>query len=690
MSDHADKPSKQRPIPRLADLQVVRFIGEALRAGERAIFITGRGQVSTRVPEAALAACASASARALHIGPPLPEPPELQEMIGAAVEIAGGRDMTPQAMARLLLLADPRPTVILAIDDAHTLSHRSLCYLTLMTELLASDAPILQIVLAAGPALLDSLAQPEFETFRNKLCRPGFETFQTLRAGRANGAFSGLRKPVRDLPATGLARVQHADPMAAPPQGHGIAPLAGYAAEGVAALGCLAAIGYFAFSAFIAGPAPPPIPSLNSPAPQRFLAPSGPPKSLAQLAPRQTEGAIDLVIDDAVDSVANGSVELASTLLERIAKLEASASPEGLKLIIALPERVAARASAAAAAGRFDEARRLEQVYRLAYSAIGRPDLLTASNQRSFQSPLTATPGAAGASAIGGPAQQGDVAERPAIPPGGSALSAEQRDAAGDGDGAAPSPNKAAPSPPSVAPDQNVDAARPAAPAEAAATAPHIALSAERLGSARDGDRSALSGNPAAPAPASAAPDQNVDTARPAIVTEAAVTAPPIALSAERLGAAGDGDRAALPPNAAAPAPPSATLDQNVDAAAPAMLAKAERTAPDHSNARLTAGLPTLAPVRVVLNVARDDGSRARRSVDIQRALAVAGLEVSDLVPVDARQPGPSIGYYFQSDRNAAAEVSHLLQPLLGAVDPVALRMRGSIPAPGTIEIALP
>ena len=120
------------------------------------------------------------------------------------------------------------------------------------------------------------------------------------------------------------------------------------------------------------------------------------------------------------------------------------------------------------------------------------------------------------------------------------------------------------------------------------------------------------------------------------------------------------------------------------------MLAKAEPTAPEHPNGRVTAGLPALAPVRVVLNVARDDGSRARRSVDIQRALATAGLEVSDLVPVDARQPGPSIGYYFQSDRNAAAEVSHLLQPLLGAVDPVALRMRGSIPEPGTIEIALP
>ena len=145
-----------------------------------------------------------------------------------------------------------------------------------------------------------------------------------------------------------------------------------------------------------------------------------------------------------------------------------------------------------------------------------------------------------------------------------------------------------------------------------------------------------------------------------------------------------------MSPNAAAPAPPIAAPDQNVDVAPPAILAKAAPTAPDGAAAGVVAGLPTLAPVRVILNVARDDSGRARRSAEIQRALAAAGLEVSDLVPVDAQQPGPSIGYYFQSDRNAAAEVSHLLEPLLGAVDPVVLPKRGSIPEPGTIEVAIP
>ena len=346
-----------------------------------------------RVPEAALAACAGASARTLHIGPPLPEPPELQEMIGAAVEIAGGREMTPQAMARLLLFADPRPAVVLAIDEAHTLSHRSLSYLTLMTELLAPDAPILQIVLAAEPALLDTLAQPEFEKFRNRLCRPGFETFQTLHDGRATGAFTGLRKPAHGRATAGPALVQYhyTDPPS--PRGHGIARAAVYAAGGVVAMGCLIAMGYIAFSAFT-GPTLPPIPLPNS--------------------------------------------------------------------------------------------------------------------------------------------------------------AAEQLGAEGNGDRAALSPNAAAPAPPIAAPDQNVDAAPPAILAKAAPTAPDgaAALSAEQLGAAGNGDRAALSPN-VAPTHPSAAPDQNVAAAPPAILAKAAPTAPDgaAAASPEQLGAAGNGGRAVLSPN---------------------------------------------------------------------------------------------------------------------------------------------
>jgi WD40 repeat protein len=119
-------------------------------------------------------------------------------------------------------------------------------------------------------------------------------------------------------------------------------------------------------------------------------------------------------------------------------------------------------------------------------------------------------------------------------------------------------------------------------------------------------------------------------------------------------------------------------------------VATAHEEAPSQVPGATELKLPTLAPVRVVLNVARDDVGHHRRAADIRQALAAAGLEVADHVPVDARRPGLSIGYYFQSDRNAAAEVSHLLEPLLGAVELAPIRKRESIPEPGTIEIAIP
>ena len=683
MSDRADKPLGQRPIARLSELQTAQFISDALRAGRRAILVTGRGQVSMRVPEEALTACGGTSARALHIGPPLPEPPELQEMIGAAIGVAGGREMTPQAMAQLLRLADPRPSVILAIDDAHTLSHRSLGYLTQMTELLASESPILQIVLAARPSLLDTLAQPEFEGLRNRLSRPLFETIQALRGKRTDGALLGLRKPTYDRATARLAHLQNGGPAALSRRGRRIARLWVRAAVGLVAMSGLAAIGYIALPAFI-DPTLPSIPSLNPDAPQRFLAPSGLSQSLAQLSPREIDDAIDPLIDETADAVASGSVELTTTLLKRIVNLASSASPE-LKLMPALEDRLAARMAAAASAGRIDEARRLEQVFRLAYSAIGRLDL-AASNQRPVQSPRTAIPGASGANRIDGPAQQREVAQRPGFPPSGSAVSAEHPGAAGNGGRAALSPSAAFLAPPSAAPEQNVDGVPPGIVAEAPPPDGPSTLSAEHPGAAGNGDRAALSPSAAFLAPPSAAPEQNVDGVPPGIVAEAPPPDSPSTLSAEHPGAAGNGDRAALSPSAAFLAPPSAAPEQNVDGAPPAIVAEAAPIAPADRKTRVVTGLPTLAPVRVVLNVARGDEGHA---ADIQHALVAAGVQ-TDLVPVDARRPTPSIGYYFQSDRNAAAGVSHLLTPLLGAVDPVALRIGGSIPEPGTIEIAIP
>jgi hypothetical protein len=178
-----------------------------------------------------------------------------------------------------------------------------------------------------------------------------------------------------------------------------------------------------------------------------------------------------------VDAVARGSFGLGSEggvlpLLERITTLRASASPDGLKLVIAMPDRFAARAGAAAAAGRIDEARRLEQFFGRVDSSTARPDHLTASNQAdgSFQSPRAAVPDASNANAAGVPSQQVDIALAPALPPSGSATSAGQLGAA-DADRAAFPQNVAALAPPNAALDQSFDATRPAKLAKAAPNA---------------------------------------------------------------------------------------------------------------------------------------------------------------------------------------------------------------------------
>ncbi len=610
-------------MARLAELQVFQFIVNALGSGQRAILVTSRGQVSARAPEAAFAAFASASIRILHIRRPLPEPPELQERIGAALGVEGCRDFSPLAMLAQLP-ADPNRRVILAIDDAHTLSHRSLCYLSLMTELLGADEPVLQIVLAAAPALLDMLAQPEFEGFRNRLCRPDFETFRSFQDGEAN----------RPLPASPARAGIRAAPHPAPPLNVDRTPapsrvrtarFAVYSAAGIAALGCLAAIGYVAFSDFSAEPTWP-LASLDALAPQGGLTPSDLSQPLAPPTPGQISDALNPLVDDLADAVAGGSVDLVSGLLEGIINLERSASPDGLKSVTALPDRLAARARSAAAAGRMDEMRRVDQFASLLAGA-GR-DLLTTADSRSIQSFATVARGASGGGPVDEPPQPNGIAQRPGSSPDGSALSSGPPGGSGDGDRAVSTPN-AATSSAEVAPPQMQASAAP---------------------TTREG---------------------------------------PPEHAAEQLGASGDADRAASPRTAAAAAS-GAAPDQKVGAAPPDVLASTTPTADESPAAQVVPGLPALAPVRVVLDVARNEMGRAGRAANIQQALAAAGLKVAELVPVDAQRPAPRIGYYFQSDRDAAAGVSHLLEPLLGAVDPVGLRMRGTLPEPGTIEIAIP
>ncbi len=361
MSERADNLSQQATTARLADLQVVQFISDALRAGQRAILVTGRGEASVRVPEAALAAYANASARILHIGPPLPEPPDLQEMIGAAVDIAGSRDIAPIAMAARLLFPEQRQTIILAIDDAHTLSHRSLSYLTLMTELLAPDAPVLQIVLAAEPVLLDTLAQPEYETFRNRLCRPGFEASQSLPAAKDDGEFARLQTRAQWGAAPGQTHVQYAEPMAAYRTDHRIVRSAVRAAAWLVAMGGIAAIGYVAYFAFSEDPNP--LSALPVPRSFQSLLP-GPPGGSRPDNPgdpaQPTLGSLHVVPDVAQDAKAMTEAAAPAGSLAG-SEVEPSAPDENCKRDQERLERLRSRPSFEQAE-RFDKELRCEKL----------------------------------------------------------------------------------------------------------------------------------------------------------------------------------------------------------------------------------------------------------------------------------------------------------------------------------------
>src|ERR1700732_533218 len=91
MSDPADNLSAQGPIVASRAERQVQCICDALRAGQRTIVVICRDPHPTRIPDAALAECASSTSRVLRIGRPLPELLELQEIIGAAAGVAGGR-----------------------------------------------------------------------------------------------------------------------------------------------------------------------------------------------------------------------------------------------------------------------------------------------------------------------------------------------------------------------------------------------------------------------------------------------------------------------------------------------------------------------------------------------------------------------------------------------------------------------
>ena len=531
----------------------VQFIIGALRARERAILICGQDPSSTHVPDEALAACESASVRVLHIGHPLPSLLELQEMIGSAAGITGGFGVAPQAMAQRLLTSVPRQSVILAIDGADMLPRQSLYYLSQLSNALATDGPFLQIVFAAGPAIIEQLSHPDFETFRNCIVVFGDKDSEQeddrLKSQAAQGRALQVVAP----------RSVQLPPHSATPRrplyinGRVALRLTGTnVVAGILVIGCLLVIGYDAFLVRTGGQTQPSAPAVSADAPQDLaVAPYRPPPTSPDA--READQAIASLIDQFETAMARESPGAppdgeAAKLADRIEMLAKRASPDGLLMVIALKDRIAARVIAALDAGRSEEALQLEQ-------------LLGRSGNSPSGAASTAVADIAGRGSKGEPSQREKTTDAEAIRP---------NDAGGP-------------------------------------------------------------------------------------------------------QAAGKTDQPIMFPDLVAPtAAPAATASQ--DKAAPAV----------------SGDLPAFAPARVILNFPRNNIAAAERTAALRQALTAAKVEVVSLESADVHGSTPSIGYYFRTDRDAAVDVSRRVAPLLGRVEPVVLELRGKVPPPGTIEIAVP
>ena len=377
MSDPTDQLSAQGPIA--VSQSQVRFIIDALRAGARAILVSGQDPSSARVPDEALAACVGASVKALHIRHPLPSLFGLKDMIASAAGITGGFGIAPQAMARLLLTSvPPWQSVVLAIDDADTLPRQSLHYLAKLSNALAVEAPILQIVFAAGPVLLERLSHPDFEAFRRRMVVPSEKNSEQDDRMKSQPA------QARGLQVIAPRSVQLPPLSIAPRRPLYITGRAARRLTGtnivavVLAIGCLLfLIGYATFLSYSESQTRPSDLAVNTNALQELaVAPQrSPPKPPDA---QEIDIAIAFLIDQfetarAQELSGTGPGGEAAKLADHIETLAKSASPNGRLMVVALKDRIASRVIAALGAGHADEAHQLEQFLGLSGNSQNNP-----------------------------------------------------------------------------------------------------------------------------------------------------------------------------------------------------------------------------------------------------------------------------------------------------------------------------
>jgi trimeric autotransporter adhesin len=160
---------------------------------------------------------------------------------------------------------------------------------------------------------------------------------------------------------------------------------------------------------------------------------------------------------------------------------------------------------------------------------------------------------------------------------------------------------------------------------------------------------------------------------------------------------------AAPSPNAVKKAPANQNADQqivvwNIAEPAPASAANVEFTGTlkpsplprGAADTPVPLDLPAFAPPRVALTYPRNDKLAAERMTALRQALTTAKVDVVKVEAVEASRPTAGLGYYFRSDHDAAVDLGHRFQSLLGPVEPALLEIHGMAPPPGTIELAVP
>jgi hypothetical protein len=100
--------------------------------------------------------------------------------------------------------------------------------------------------------------------------------------------------------------------------------------------------------------------------------------------------------------------------------------------------------------------------------------------------------------------------------------------------------------------------------------------------------------------------------------------------------------------------------------------------------------LPANAPPRVIITYSGQDPSTQARIADLAVAMRRQGLSVDDPIVSNVQILGPSIGYFFATDRAAAGIVGDRFGSMIGTAQLDQLPKPAELPVPGTIQVSIP